>query len=83
MASRPPAAKTGSDEVLRYRKQMSGGGPIKVMTVGLLGLTTWFAYDLYMKKRFPHQHGVRCAPRTQTLSRASWTLASSQELAPL
>ena len=62
MASRPPAAKTRSDEVLRYRKQMSGGGPIKVMTVGLLGLTTWFAYDLYMKKRFPHQHGVRCRP---------------------
>jgi hypothetical protein len=33
------------------------GLPIKVMTVALLSVTTYFAYDLAMKKRFPHQHG--------------------------
>ena len=38
-------------------KSVSSGTPIKIMTFGLLSLTVWFAYDLYNKKRFPHQNG--------------------------
>ena len=43
-------------EQIQQLKNMSGT-PIKIMTFGLLGLTVWFAYDLYNKKRFPHQNG--------------------------
>ena len=42
-------------EIQRYTPS---GVPIKFMTAGLLALTTAFAYDLWMKKKFPHQHGV-------------------------
>ena len=43
-------------EIRRYRNTQSGA-PIMVMTLGLLTLTGFFAYDLYQKKRYPWQHG--------------------------
>ena len=44
-------------EIQRYRNTQSGG-PIMIMTLGLLSLTGFFAYDLYQKKRYPWQHGA-------------------------
>lgn len=44
-------------QILHYRNTASGV-PIKIMTFGLLSLTIGFAYDLWHRKRFPHQHGV-------------------------
>jgi hypothetical protein len=44
------------EEIALYNKNV-GGGPIKFMTVTLLALTGYFAYDLYQKKKYPHQHG--------------------------
>ena len=43
--------------IQQYRNTTSGV-PIKIMTLGLLTLTGFFAYDLWQRKRFPHQHGV-------------------------
>ena len=43
-------------EIQKY-KNTSSGVPIKIMTLGLFALTGWFAFDLYQKKRFPHQNG--------------------------
>ena len=57
--SATPASVIGETklaEVHRYRAT-SSGLPIKFMTLGLLTLTTFFAYDLYKKKAYPHQHG--------------------------
>ena len=45
-------------EIQRYKKEMSGGGMIKAMTVALIGMTVYFAYDLHNRRRFPHQHGA-------------------------
>ena len=43
---------------IQHYRNTSSGVPIKIMTLGLLSLTTWFAYDLWSKKKFPHQHGA-------------------------
>jgi hypothetical protein len=55
MAADPRVSKRTS-EMARFQNT-SSGLPIKIMTLALMGLTGWFAYDLYCKKRFPHQNG--------------------------
>ena len=44
-------------QIAKYRNT-SSGIPIKIMTGLLFALTGVVGYDLYQKKRFPHQHGV-------------------------
>ena len=56
MASSPPRGRM--QEIRHYQTNTSSGVPIKIMTLGLLGLTSYFAYDLWQKKRLPHQNGV-------------------------
>ena len=45
------------DAPFREYQQKTSGGPIKIMTYLLLGLTGAFAVDLGWRKRFPHQRG--------------------------
>jgi len=63
MAADPRVSKRTS-EMARFQNT-SSGLPIKIMTLALMGLTGWFAYDLYCKKRFPHQNGVRLSDAFQ------------------
>ena len=44
---------------MQKMQNTSSGTPIKLMTGLLFALTGFFAFDLYQKKRFPHQNGVR------------------------
>lgn len=39
-----------------FKASGSSGVPIKIMTAMLLTLTAGFAFDLYQKKKMPHQH---------------------------
>ena len=48
---------SAGQELQRYQATTSTA-PIKIMTIGLISLTLAFAYDLWSRKRFPHQHGA-------------------------
>lgn len=52
-----PRMSQRAQEIDKF-KNTSSGVPIKIMTALLLGLTTWFAYDLHRRKRLPHQNGA-------------------------
>lgn len=41
----------------RYQAQQPGGLPIKVMTLGLFGITAYYAYLLHEKRAYAWQQG--------------------------
>ena len=53
--TKPPKMSQKAQAALAY--QDVSGVPIKLMTLSLLALTVGFAYDLWQKRRLPHQNG--------------------------
>lgn len=57
------APRSKMNEIARYKAEVgSGGWSIKLMTLGLMAGTVWFAYTLEARGRLPWQHSPRvCA----------------------